>query len=113
MQNHSVRGSKFGSTVFGCILAWLLLFQCQGGRCATVTTADGLKLDFRDEDASVAGVRIGAAQLKLNGGKGGFYVVDMVEDRLLGKMDYHSAAFPGTRPPPFLLLYASPSGVTQ
>lgn len=89
--------SEIASAARGGILIWLLLLQSLSGHCAAVTTSDGLKLDFRDADASVAGVRIGDIQLKMNGSKGGFYVVDMVEDRLLGKMDYHSAAFLGTR----------------
>jgi hypothetical protein len=67
------------------------------GRCATVSTEDGLTLTFRDADAAVTSVREGNRDLKLNGSPGGFYVVDMIGDKMLGKMDYRSEAYPGTR----------------
>ncbi len=66
-------------------------------RSATVSTTDGLSLDFREADAAITGVRVGSAQPKLNGSPGGFYVADMNDDKLLRKMDYHSASFPGAR----------------
>jgi len=65
--------------------------------CAQVATEDGLSLTFRDADAAITGVSVAGKALKLNGTPGGFYVVDMIGDGLLGKMDYHSCAFPGTR----------------
>jgi hypothetical protein len=64
---------------------------------ASVSTEDGLTLEFRDADAAVTAVRVGGKPLKTNGSPGGFYVVDMVADRQLGRMDYHSAGLPGTR----------------
>src|SRR5262249_21071114 len=64
---------------------------------ATVATEDGLALEFRDADASITALRVDGRPLKLNGTPGGFYVADMVGDKMLGKMDYRSAAFPGTR----------------
>lgn len=67
------------------------------GHGASVATKDGLSLQFRETDAAVTAVDIAGKPLKLNGTPGGFYVVDMVADKMLGKMDYHSAAFPGTR----------------
>jgi hypothetical protein len=80
--------------------AWLLgalLLPGAAARAATVATTDGVTLELRDSDAAVTGLRIGKTALKLNGTPGGFYVVDMNDDKLLGKMDYHSAAYPGTR----------------
>lgn len=67
------------------------------GRCATVATEDGLSLTFRETDAAITAVQEGGKSLKLNGSPGGFYVADMIGDKLQGKMDYKSAAFPGTR----------------
>ncbi len=83
-----------------CILfAWLCALAPAAARCqsASVATEDGLSLAFRDADAAITAVRVGGRLLPLNGTPGGFYVVDMVADGMLGKMDYHSAAFPGTR----------------
>jgi hypothetical protein len=76
---------------------------------ATVSTDDGLSVEFRDSDAAVTAVRVNSRALKLNGSPGGFYVADMIHDRLLGKMDYHSAAFPGARVP--ATARSSPTGV--
>ncbi|MCA1595159.1 MAG: hypothetical protein LC772_01855, partial [Chloroflexi bacterium] len=66
-------------------------------QAASVATNDGLSLQFRDADAAITSVREGGQDLKLNGSPGGFYVADLVGDNLLGKMDYRSSAFPGTR----------------
>lgn len=78
------------------VVASLALFE-PSAQAAAVSTSDGLTLEFRDGDAAVSAVRIGDIALKMNHTPGGFYVVDMTEDKLLNKMDYHSAAFPGTR----------------
>jgi hypothetical protein len=87
---------KYQTCTLLVLLCALLLpaLRCQG---ASVATEDGLTVEFRDADAAVTAVRVGEKPLKLNGTPGGFYVVDMVADKLLGKMDYHSEAFPGTR----------------
>ncbi|MCW3097384.1 MAG: hypothetical protein JWL77_3002, partial [Chthonomonadaceae bacterium] len=66
-------------------------------RAAVVSTVDGLSVEFREADAAITAVRIGGKPLKLNGTPGGFYVVDMIGDKMLGKMDYKSAGFAGTR----------------
>lgn len=79
------------------LLLCFLLLSASPGRCAAVKTDDGFALEFRDADAAVSAVRIGNKSLKLNGTSGGFFVVDMNGDKLLEKMDYHSAAFPGAR----------------
>jgi hypothetical protein len=64
---------------------------------ATVGTQDGLKIEVNDADASITGATIDGKVLPLNGQPGGFYVADMIGDKLLGKMSYKSEAFPGTR----------------
>src|SRR2546421_11650215 len=91
------------------LLIALLYWPAARAFCASVATDDGLAIEFRDADAAVTAVRVNGRPLKLNGSPGGFYVADMVHDRLLGKMDYHSAAFPGTRVP--ATARSSPAGV--
>lgn len=86
-----------------------LLLPALPGRCASVTTDDGLALEFRNADAAITAVRAGGRPLKLNGSPGGFSVADMIHDQLLGKMDHRSAAFPGTRIP--TTARSSPTGV--
>jgi len=68
-----------------------LVFFVALSSAATVSTEDGLSLKFKEADASVAAVSMDGAALKLNGSPGGFYVVDMIGDKLLGKMDYRRA----------------------
>ncbi|HET6250168.1 MAG TPA: hypothetical protein VFE47_20930 [Tepidisphaeraceae bacterium] len=63
----------------------------------TVSTDDGLALQFQEADASISGVTVQGKSLKLNASPGGFYVADMIGDKLLGKMNYKSEAFPATR----------------
>src|SRR5690242_1815868 len=76
------------------LTSFLLLAGAAWG--ASVSTEDGLTLEFRDADAAVTGVRVGGKALKMNGAPGGFYVVDIVADKQLGQMDYHSSGLPGT-----------------
>jgi hypothetical protein len=78
-------------------LCFCVLLLSAVGRASTVVTDDGLSLNFNDADASIASVAVGGTPLKLNNSPGGFYVTDMIGDKLLGKMDYKSEAFPGTR----------------
>jgi hypothetical protein len=76
---------------------------------ATVATEDGLSVQFQDADASVTAVSVQGKPVKLNGTPGGFYVADMIGDKLLGKMNYKSQAFPATRLK--ATAHASPTGV--
>lgn len=66
-------------------------------QAATVSTDDGLSIAFNDADAAITSVSLDGKPLKLNNTPGGFFVVDMVGDKLLGKMDYKSRAFDGAR----------------
>ncbi|HZK80026.1 MAG TPA: hypothetical protein VFC46_03145 [Humisphaera sp.] len=74
-----------------------VLWTCHALAAATVTTDDGLSIQINDADASVASIAIDGKAIKLNGTPGGFYVVDMIGDKMLGKMNYKSSSFPGTR----------------
>ena len=83
------------------IVSFVVLASVAGtasrGACATVATGDGLAIDFRDSDAAITAIRVGQRALPLNRTPGGFFVVDMIGDRMLGKMDYRSEGFPGRR----------------
>src|SRR5438309_837065 len=91
------------------LLLELLLLPALRGHCASVFTDDGLAVEFRDADAAITGIRLAGRPLKLNGSPGGFYAADMIGDKLLGRMDYRSAAFPGRRIP--ATARPSPTGV--
>ena len=83
------------------LVVWTL--ACVAGLCsiasaASVATRNGLELDFNDADASISGISFDhQTRVPLNGQPGGFYVADMIGDKLLGKMSYKSQAFAGTR----------------
>lgn len=83
-------------------LPWVCSVVCLLGICgaaaaATVGTRDGLAIEFKDSDASVASISIDGKPLPIDVGGGGFYVADMAADKLLGKMSYKSESFPGRR----------------
>jgi len=90
-------------------LILLVLAIAPAASASSVHTNDGLSLQFRDSDAAITGAQVGNIPLKMNGTPGGFYVVDMVHDGMLGKMSYHSEGWPGTRIP--ATARSSPTGV--
>lgn len=86
---------RFAAGTIACCV-WLLSTLTLAS-AATVSTDDGFALQINDADASIGAVSVDGQAIKSNGTPGGFYVVDMIGDKLLGKMDYRSRAFPGRR----------------
>src|SRR5690349_17647187 len=86
-------------TRFGMRMNWVhwLVLACLAANtaaAATASTRDGLSIDFKDADASVASISITNTPLKLLANSpGGFYVCDLAADKLLGKMGYRSQTF--------------------